>query len=96
MVVPILLHVCENLIVTKPYDRGADIANILFLRMTAQHLVQVNSDMTWRKTSAIYIKEVFDAIWPIIDMKCGREERMFPKPMEDINSRCRPYQGLNQ
>ena len=37
MVVPILPHVCENLIVTKPYDRGVEMANITFLKMTAQH-----------------------------------------------------------
>jgi hypothetical protein len=37
MVVPILLHVCENLIVTKQYDRGTEMAHIICLRMTAQH-----------------------------------------------------------
>jgi len=32
-------------------------------------MVQVNSDMMRWKTCAIYIKEVFDAIWPITDME---------------------------
>ena len=36
MVVPILLHVCKNLIVTKQFERGTEMANIIFLKMTAQ------------------------------------------------------------
>jgi hypothetical protein len=35
MVAPILLHVCENLTVTKQYDRGPEMADIILVRVTA-------------------------------------------------------------
>ena len=64
--------------------------------VTVTVMVQVNSyTMRW-KTCVIYNKKVSDAIWSITDMRCGREDRIFPEPVAVVNSKNRSYQGLNQ
>jgi hypothetical protein len=40
MVVPILLHVCEDLTVMKWYDRGTEMVDIIFVWLTARHTLR--------------------------------------------------------
>jgi hypothetical protein len=42
MVVPVLLNMCENLTVMEQCDRGNEMVNIIYLRLTAGHTPHVH------------------------------------------------------